>query len=156
MQDSKENEMTLVKRKTLWVAVPLMCAAVAALTLVSAGHGPVEESTWKQSDLALGQPPSYTDSIEDVSLMLNSSGFVPTELRPQSKRFLLSLDNRTNLKELVLRLSGNDGNQIRELKVRGGDGDWSELFELQPGTYTLSEASHPGWTCNVIIGKKPS
>ena len=146
--------MSLSRSKLLWVAVPVVCAAIVALAVASAGHGPIEDSTLKQSDLALDQPPTYMDSIEERSLTLNSTGFVPTELRPHGNRFLLSLDNRTDLKELVLRLTAEDGKQIRELRVPGGGGDWSELFQLQPGTYVLSEVNHTGWICTIIIRKK--
>jgi hypothetical protein len=145
--------MTLVKNKLLWLAVPLLCAAVAALVVAGAGPGPNGENTLKQSDLALGQPPAYQDPIEELSLTLTSSGFAPGELRPHGKKFLLSLDNRTDAKELVLRMSRNDGVQIREIRVPGGSGDWSELFELPAGKYMFSEVNHANWLCTIIISE---
>ncbi|HEU4932649.1 MAG TPA: hypothetical protein VFT48_11245 [Pyrinomonadaceae bacterium] len=143
--------MRLVKRG-LWIGVPLLCAGVAVLVVVNAASGPSGESTWQQSDLALGQPAVYKDPIEEVSLMLTSSGFAPAELRPHGKKFLLSLDNRTDVKELTLRMARNDGVRIRELRIPAASGgDWSELFELQPGSYTFSELDHPNWTCTIVI-----
>jgi hypothetical protein len=133
--------------------VPLLCAAVAALVVANAASGPKRDVTWKQSDVALGQPSIYQDPIEELSLTLTSSGFAPAELRPQGKKFLLSLDNRTDVKELVLRMSRNDGVQIREIRVPGGGGDWSELFELEAGNYTFSELNHANWVCTIIISK---
>lgn len=144
--------MRFVNRR-LWVMVPVLCSVVAALVVADAAYVPVVESTWKQSDLALGQPAVYQDPIEEVSLMLTSSGFVPAEVRPQSKKFLLSLDNRTDVKELTLRMARNDGTQIREIRVPGGGGDWSEQFELQPGNYTFSEVDHPNWVCLIVINE---
>jgi len=143
--------MTFVRNNPLWLAVPLLCAVFVALFLAGAGHGPIGASTLKQSDLALGQPPVYQDPIEELSLTLTSSGFAPAELRPHGKKFLLSLDNRTDVKELVLRLSSSDGVQIREIRVPGGGGDWSELFELTTGNYTFSEVNHENWSCAIII-----
>jgi len=143
--------MRLVKRG-LWIVVPLLCAGVAVLVVVNAASGPTPESTWQQSDLALGQPAVYKDPIEELSLTLTSSGFTPAELKPHGKKFLLSLDNRTDVQELTLRMARNGGAQIREIRVPGGSGgDWSELFELQPGNYTFSEVNHPNWTCKIVI-----
>ena len=139
--------------RRLWIVVPVLCAVAAVLVVVVAASRPTGESTWKQSDLALGQPAVYKDPIVEVSLILNASGFASREVRPQSKKFLLSLDNRTDAKELTLRMARNDGVQIREIKVPGGRGDWSELFELQPGTYTFSEVNHPDWSCAIVVEK---
>lgn len=149
----KENQMTLVKKKPLWATLVVLCAGIAAFVVVGAGRDAVRNSTWQQSDLALGRQAVYQDPIEEVSLMLTSSGFAPAELRPHGKKFLLSLDNRTDVKELTLRVARNDGVQIREIRVPGGGGDWSELFELQPGTYTFSEVNHANWTCTIVINE---
>ena len=136
--------------KRLWVMLPLLCALAAAVVAVAA-YKPVEEGTWKQSDLALGEPAMYRDAIEEVSLMLKADGFAPTEVRTHGKKFLLSLDNRTDVKQLTLRMTRSDGVRIREFLVPAGGGDWSELFELQPGTYTFSEMGHPNWICTIVV-----
>lgn len=91
------------------------------------------------------------DPLPEVSLILNANGFDPVEVRPQSGRFLLSIDNRSGAGELVLRLSRLDGTQIRELKIPGGGGDWAEAFDLSAGTYKLTEANHSSWICTIII-----
>src|SRR5215203_481108 len=74
------------------------------------------------------EKPGYMsqDPIHEVLLTLNSNGFDPAEVRPPSGRFLLSIDNRSGAGELILRLLRTDGTQIRELKIPGGGGDWSE------------------------------
>lgn len=91
------------------------------------------------------------DPLPEVSLILNANGFDPSEVRPQSGRFFLSIDNRSGAGELVLRLSRLDGTQIRELKIPGGGGDWSEALDLSAGTYKLTEANHSSWICTIII-----
>jgi hypothetical protein len=136
--------------KRLWVMLPVLCALAAAVVAVAA-YKPVEEGTWKQSDLALGEPAMYQDAIEEVSLMLKADGFAPTEVRTHGRKFLLSLDNRTDVKQLTLRMTRSDGVRIREFLVPAGGGDWSELFELQPGTYTFSEMGHPNWICTIVV-----
>ncbi|HJT29924.1 MAG TPA: hypothetical protein VJ784_21085 [Pyrinomonadaceae bacterium] len=142
--------MSFIKKR-LWVIAPVLCSVVAALVVAKAAYVPVQESTWQQTDLALGQPAVYPDSIEEVLLVLTGSGFAPAEARPHGKKFLLSLDNRTEVKELTLRMARSDGVQIREIHVPAGGGDWSELFELSPGTYKLSEANHESWLCTITI-----
>lgn len=149
----KENQMTFVKAKLLWAALAVLCVSIAALVVGAVGPDPVRNDTWQQSDLALGRQAQYQDPIEELSLTLTSSGFAPAELRPHGKKFLLSLDNRTDVEELVLRMSGNDGVQIREVKVPRGSGDWSELFELPAGNYTFSEVNHGSWLCRIVITK---
>lgn len=75
------------------------------------------------------------DPIE-ITLDLQSDGFHPQERNTQARRFLLSLDNRSGVSDLILRLSKADGTQIREMRVSGAGGDWTELFDLPPGRYS--------------------
>jgi hypothetical protein len=142
--------MKFLKNKALWIAISSVALVIAALAVTGAQPQPGNDN-WEKSDQALGRQPEYQDSIEELSVTLTDSGFAPTELRPQGKRFLLSLDNRTDVKELILRMSRKDGAQVREIRVPGGNGDWSELFDLQPGDYTFSEAEHSNWVCTIII-----
>lgn len=91
------------------------------------------------------------DPMPEISLTLSSTGFNPQEVRPQSGRFLLSIDNRSGASDLVFRLSRTDGTLIRELRMSGAGGDWSEAFYLSAGTYTLSETNHSTWVCTIIV-----
>jgi hypothetical protein len=91
------------------------------------------------------------DPMQEISLTLSSSGFNPAEVRPQSGRFLLSIDNRSGASDLVFRLSRPDGTLIRELRMSGAGGDWNEAFDLSAGTYTLSETNHSTWVCTIIV-----
>jgi hypothetical protein len=142
-----------LKSKLFWIALLLLCTAITVFVLSGAGRQPVDNSTWRQSDLALGHQSAYPDAIEELSLTLTAEGFAPAEVRPDGKKFLLSIDNRTAVKELVLRMSRKDGVQIREIRVPGGGGDWSELFELQPGSYTFSESHHENWICSIVVSE---
>jgi hypothetical protein len=58
--------MTFVRNKPLWVALLLFCAAVAALVVANTTRGAIGDGTWRQSDLALGQPALYRDPIEEL------------------------------------------------------------------------------------------
>ena len=28
---------------------------------------------------------------------------------------------------------------------------WRKVFDLAPGNYTLTEASHPEWACRIVV-----
>lgn len=88
---------------------------------------------------------------EEVVLTLNAEGFIPAEVTRDAGRFQLSVDNRSGVEELTLNLKGADGTLLREMRVGRGGSDWSELLDLAPGSYTLSEASHSNWVCVFII-----
>jgi len=91
------------------------------------------------------------DPMPEISLILSSSGFNPAEVRSQSRRFLLSIDNRSGTSDLVFKLSRPDGTLIRELRMAGAGGDWTEAFDLSKGTYKLSEANHSAWVCTIVV-----
>ena len=145
--------MKFDKRKALWIGIVVLCTAITALVVIGAGRDPVGAGTWKASDRALGDSSLYKDPIEELTLTLTSSGFAPAKLNPHGKKFLLSLDNRADVPELLLRMSRKDGSVIREIRVPGGSGDWSELFELPPGSYTFSEVNHANWACTIVISE---
>ena len=88
---------------------------------------------------------------QEILITLKSEGFDPPEIRPQAGRFLLSIDNRSGVAELVLKLSRADGTLLKELRVSGVGGDWNEAFDLPPGTYRLVEATHSNWICVIIV-----
>ena len=94
---------------------------------------------------------SATQDPQEILITLKSEGFDPAEIRPQAGRFLLSIDNRSGVAELVLNLSRADGTQLKELHVSGAGGDWNEAFDLAPGTYRLVEATHSNWICVIIV-----
>jgi len=113
-------------------------------------HTSAPRSKKETAALRLGHFDASQDPVE-ILVTLHSNGFDPSELRIPASRFLLSLDNRSGVTELVLRLSRADGTQFRELRIAGGGGDWSEMFDLPAGSYTLAEASHSSWVCHLII-----
>lgn len=104
------------------------------------------------SDKSEGIRSSFVqDPLPEVSMILKSNGFDPVEVRPPSHRFLLSIDNRSGVNDLILRLNRADGSQVQELHVTGAAGDWNETLDLSAGTYTLSEANHSTWYCTIIV-----
>jgi hypothetical protein len=91
------------------------------------------------------------DGEAEVTLTLSADGFAPAQVTRPAGRFMLSVDNRTDVKALTLRLSDAGGTVVREIKVREGALDWSEEINLAAGQYTLMEASHSQWVCQLTI-----
>ncbi len=143
--------MSLGKKKWMLLGAFIICVAIAVLVTASAR----DDHSWNQSDAKLGHQPVFKDAIEEVSLTLRPEGFPAAEVKPQGRRFLLSVDNRTGLKELVFRVSRDNGDVVREIRVAGDGGDWSELLELDQGRYRFFEAGHPSWFCAIVVQKSP-
>jgi hypothetical protein len=80
-------------------------------------------------------------------------GFEPQELTRPRGRFLLMIDNRSGLETVALRLTREDGPRVREMRVPREEPDWSEVVDLDPGRYLLTEANHSGWVCVITISR---
>lgn len=81
-------------------------------------------------------------------------GFEPAAISRSGGRFLLSVDNRSGLDEVTLRIDRVAGDRLREARVPRKELDWSEVADLTPGQYVLTEASHPQWVCRFTIAER--
>ena len=148
---------TNITRRRRWlgivlfgITIVLFGIAIYALVITSTKTARFNRLR-QQSDPTTVRKSVQPAPADEVSLSLGPNGFSAKEIRAHRRRFLLSLDNRTEVKELVLRLSDKDGKQLRELRVPGGGGDWGEMFDLQPGSYTFSEVNHTDWWCKIVV-----
>jgi hypothetical protein len=82
---------------------------------------------------------------------LRETGFEPAQIARPPGRFLLAVDNRTGLGEVEFRLEREHGARLREVHVNRRGRGWREPVSLPPGTYRLTEATHPEWVCLVTI-----
>lgn len=76
---------------------------------------------------------------------IRATGFEPATLTLPTGPFLFVVQNRSGLAEVVLQLNSQ---QIRVPKEKL---DWYALLNLPAGTYNLSEANHPGWSCRITV-----
>ena len=88
-------------------------------------------------------------SVELITL--TPKGFDPGEISPVRGRFLLAVDNRSGQPDVELLLLRESGHKLREVKVPKETADWSDLFDLPPGRYVLTEAGHPEWKCGINV-----
>jgi hypothetical protein len=131
----------------------LFTLLLTAMVIGNSGSVFVMASNERTQALASGDFGGVQDSPE-ISVTLRNEGFNPAELNIPAGRFLFSVDNRSGVSELVLRLSKSDGTRIREIRISSNRGDWNEMFELAPGKYLLSEANHSNWVCRLIVQSK--
>lgn len=94
------------------------------------------------------------DELEEVTLTLHPQGITPRRLVRHAGRFLLSVDNRTEVEKLTLRLEQADGTPLRVIEIPPTAVDWSEALDLAPGGYRLVEVEHPDWECFIEIKSK--
>jgi hypothetical protein len=64
------------------------------------------------------------------------------------------VDNLSGLATSNLQLNRKVGGRLREFVMRREDANWSDVIDLPPGRYVLSDADHPEWTCQVTITAK--
>ena len=84
------------------------------------------------------------DPVEDtVELIIRDNGFDIQEVRHAPGKFLLTANDRRSdkLQRLKLRLSREDGEQLRDIEVPSGAADWAEDLELAAGKYVVSEVN---------------
>lgn len=89
--------------------------------------------------------------VESEVITLSPTGFNPAEITRPRGRFLILVDNRSELDEVTFRLSRADGHGLREVRRTKEELIWKQLEDLPPGEYLLTEASNPEWVCRITI-----
>ena len=98
----------------------------------------------------LQQSPARAN-LEGEVVTLRPSGFQPKQITRPAGPFLLLIENDSQVPSLTLRLSRQVGPQLRAVSVRREERDWSDIVDLPPGNYVVTEASHPAWACHITI-----
>jgi hypothetical protein len=90
--------------------------------------------------------------ITDAHLItLKPSGFVPAEVTWPQGEFLLVIEDRSGLEQTSFELRRQAGESLLTAHVVIHVGEWQDRLELHPGTYLLTEASHPQWVCKITV-----
>lgn len=137
---------------TTGAVLAIMVAAVGARTQLLPGGvyamGQVVAAAPERGKQDTSPPPLPPD----VTLTtLHSSGFAPTEITHAAGRFRIVIENRSEVKQLDLRLDEEESGRWREEHAIGEIQGWIARVELEPGTYTIKEAHHPGWVCRLTV-----
>jgi len=101
------------------------------------------------------QPPEVQErskgELEVLPLQLRSAGFVPREITRPPGQYFFSIGNQSGVADINLRLDREQGGRLKEAQVKGQRLRWRDKVRLTPGTYFISEASHPDWLCRIVI-----
>lgn len=101
-------------------------------------------------------PQSAADrvKVETEIITLLPEGFEPSSITRPQGTFILLLDNRSGLTAVQINLDGDGGGRLRQKSIPREDPDWSDVLDLPPGDYLLTEADHPEWSCKINIMPK--
>jgi len=98
--------------------------------------------------------PQRTRPIADFEaelITITPHGFEPREITRPEGRFLLMVDNRSGVAATALALTSEVGLRTREMRVPREEPNWSDIVDLPLGSYLLSDADHPRWSCRITI-----
>lgn len=139
----KVSRYTLTITLTLLIATTVICAVITGDRVASV--------TRPQPVSALAEVGSnqLQGGRDEVRIELTNNGFMPGEVTHLSGTFAIAVENTGTAGEYTLRLKTEDGAVLKEVSVQKGSTAWS--VTLQAGRYTLTEANHPQWICNINV-----
>ena len=82
---------------------------------------------------------------------LTPTGFEPAEATLPAGDYLLVFNNRTGLDEFALRLDREGHGTVREVRPPRRKRVWRGLLNLTPGSYVVTETSHPEWALRLTV-----
>ena len=91
------------------------------------------------------------ERFEAELIALYPEGFNPARIERPAGRFLLAVDNRSDLEDVTLLLERENAGSHREVKVTRRIPRWRQVEDLSPGKYTLTVAEKPKWSCSITI-----
>lgn len=132
------------------VVTGLTASAVVWLTpLTKSVEATVDKTQASGAAFVPGNPAQ--ERVETEIITLKPTGFEPSQITRPAGRFFLAITNRSGLEEVSLRLTAEGGNKVKESRVLRKKPRWRDLVDLPPGHYTLTEANHPEWVCQITI-----
>ena len=99
--------------------------------------------------LAFGH--AQTSKMPAAVIVLGPGGFEPATTTIRTGNVLLLVQNRSGQKQVVLSLKDASGKSVHDVPVIASRYEWQEVVTLTPGQYTLTEASHSKWVCQITI-----
>ena len=132
----KNNRITRLRR----CAFTIVIISLLAITFGVSAH------MWRQSG---------PRRVEVEILSIQPNGFEPSQITRSSGRFLLAIDNRSEVEDLRLRLNRVQTHlpepALLDVTVPKERLNLDEYINLPPGNYMLTEANHPDWVCHITI-----
>ena len=138
-----------------YLALLIAAASLAALTVKAQGWFTLHlqpKDTTASARSAPARPAIQTASkLQAEIITVTPQGFDPPEITRAPGRFILMVENRSGLEAVTVRLDQENGSRLYEKALPQEQPDWSEVVDLQPGTYLVTEADHGDWLARITI-----
>ena len=89
--------------------------------------------------------------MESELITITPHGFEPQEITRPAGAFLLFIEDRSGFKRISPQITRLAGLRVLNLTISREQPDWSDVLNLQPGVYLLTDSDHPTWLCRVTI-----
>ena len=123
-------------------------AALGLLSVVVVGFTMRARTT----DSSTSRSPSAEPRFEAERITIREWGCEPQQINRPVGPFMLIIQNQSGLPEIDLSLDEESGRPLHRLPDTRNALTWKQRLELPPGTYSVKEASHPDWLCQITIG----
>lgn len=143
-----------IRRRGFLALVVAVIVSVCALAAYARGWLSPRSSALPASAPAQDDPQPgrrVRSQIEVEVVTITPRGIEPAEITRPAGRFLLVVDNRSDLEGVTLRLDRETGARMHEVPMAREKWDWNQVVDLQPGSYLLTEADHQDWLCRITI-----
>jgi hypothetical protein len=146
-----------IKRYTVRLSKPLRWLAPAAAALFvfavvftagSFSRNYREQDPRPSENASRGS--DKTALVETELITITTRGVEPAEISRPAGRFILMVDNRSG-EEMQFRIARETGESLHDIRSSREERDWSELMDLKPGKYVLTERDRPDLTCSITI-----
>ena len=146
--------------KNRYTAICLLCCLCILGALTVYGMRKIGSFTTGAKNPASAQT-NTPPPIKVISITVNPRGFNPSKITVPEGLYLIDINNRSGISELGLQLGALNTKKLKESKrPKDSQGrelksqDWRGLFNLDKGTYTITESSHPNWVVEIQVNKK--
>ena len=92
---------------------------------------------------------SSAGDAQALLIAVQPYGFEPSEMDVEEGRYLLVVQNRSGLSDLMVKLEGEDGRKIHEDHAQ--QKNWRKRFDLKQGSYRLTVENYPEWSCVIRV-----
>lgn len=104
----------------------------------------------RQSQIQAPAKPSTTP-VEVVRLALRTFGFEEKEITRKAGPVYFFVENVSGFRQVNFRLDREVGARLKDVPLPQGKFRWQEVVNLTPGTYLLTVAENPNWSCRITI-----
>ena len=96
-------------------------------------------------------PKGQKQPTESVMITLRTFGFEPNEITRKAGPVFFFVNNVSGFRQVNFRLDREAGARLKDVPLPLGKLRWQEIVNLTPGTYLLTVAENPNWSCRITI-----